>query len=339
MTRGIGSLTRFGIWASIGALILSLSGQAVGPLAFAQVLKARTLTFIPVETGDITVRLTSTAGLVKGQRVRVVDLKSPYEPFVEGVIMKVASPKIRLRCDLTMGSGVMPTGSALVVAGQPGVTGASGPLGPGGPPGERGEVGPQGASGPAGPRGAVGPAGPQGVPGPAGSDGRDGASGRTFEWAYFIDKDPQPILSPNVPQFMRFNHRIGGSSGISVQSTTVDGVPYPFTKIVFAKRGIYNLTFSAQLFHDDTGEVNANIWFRRNDLTAPWSNTVFSLGKREYKVAAWNFFVEIENDGDHVHLLWSSSTTTVRMISLDRPGEPPANPSVILTISEIGDLP
>lgn len=348
MTPGRRTL-RVTIAIAVAGLLLALLEQPTGPRAFANVLSSRTTTSVPVEIGKLTIGVTTASGLSVGQRVRVVHLAKPVEPFVEGVLVKVNKSTVVLSSDLVAGTGALPVQAAFLIAGQPGLPGPAGAEGkPGrdGAIGPVGPVGPTGAQGPAGPRGLQGIQGIQGLSGTNGANGSNGVDGRdgvdgvspSFEWAYYIDRNDQPIAAVDTPQFMRFNYLVNRTSGISISSTTVGVTTYPYTKIVFAKRGIYNLAFSAQLFHNGNADVNANIWFRRNGITAAWSNTIFYLGKNEYKVAAWNFFVEIENPNDYVQMMWSSSTTAVSMKTFGAQGDVPETASLVLTISEVGAL-
>lgn len=324
-------------WFAITALVLALTStdRASSP-ALAHVLDVRTVGYVTLEPGWATIRVTHVDDLSIGQRVRVVDLSDPTTAFVEGVIKRLTGSKVGLERDYVRGSGSLDPGAAFVVAGEPGERGPEGAIGATGEPGPVGPVGPQG---PAGPRGPAGLSGSSGSNGTDGVDGADGKDARSFEWAYYIDKDPQPIVAANVAQFMRLNYRVNGTTGISITDTVVNGVTHPATKLVFAKAGIYNLAFSAQLFHDGNQEVNANIWFRRNNITAPWSNTIFYLGKNEFKVASWNLFVEIENDGGFIHLMWSASTTDVLMRTFPAQNGVPETASLVLTINEVGDWP
>ena len=113
--------------------------------------------------------------------------------------------------------------------GTQGPTGPAGPQGPAGPPGPSGPAGSPGPQGPAGPQGFPGPAGPQGIPGfmgltgaqgPAGAAGPQGPSGQGFNFRAAFD--PAATYAPY--DVVSFN----GSSYVA-KAATNPGDPPPDT--------------------------------------------------------------------------------------------------------------
>lgn len=361
MTRGSG-LKKLVVWAAVLTTALAIPGGSLSySLVYAEISPARTLNFTPAAPGWVTIPVTTLQGLPVGQRVRLVHPRSPGAPFAEGVIVKRASggddrdAKIGIRLDLAVGSGVLPPGSVFVAAGQPGLAGPQGEIGPIGPRGVQGEQGIQGVQGIQGlqglqglpgARGLEGPQGPRGLPGvngTNGTNGADGANGTTpeLEWAYFIDKNEQTLGAVNTPQSMRMNYRVNGSAGISVNAGS------GFTKIEFAKPGLYNVAFSAQLYQTANKSANVQIWFKRNGVVADWSNTIVYLDKGEHYVAAWNFFVEIPGaNGGDIELVWQANESTVKLATTWNPAGPevsglvpPYVPSLIVTVNQLPTSP
>lgn len=306
---------------------------------------AKTTTFTTVKLGWLTISVTTVSPFSVGMRLRLLNPTSPLEPFVEGVVVKVAKKSIGLKGDLIAGAGVLKPGSYFVVAGQPGLTGASGSKGD---TGATGATGAQGVPGTSGPQGATGPSGPAGATGATGSPGTTGATGATgapgspgatgpkgadglsyanLQWAYYVDTTEQ--VATLTPQAMKMNTRVGGTSGISVTSGS---------QINFAKKGIYNVAFSAQLLGPNSGNATVDIWFHRQGIVADLSNTRVYLDKREPYVAAWNFFIEILNDGDNAELMWQSSSAAVSFHAMPASGAVPAVPSLIVTINQVSEI-
>ena len=123
------------------------------------------------------------------------------------------------------------------------------------------------------------------------------------------------------------------SNGITVANSS---------QVTFSKPGIYNLQFSAQL-HNTGGGGNGtvvNIWFQKNGVDIPASNTRVTVNTNSpYVVAAWNIFVQIDAPGDYVELIWV--TTNVNIVLEYEPATlisgvlHPAIPSVIFTCSQV----
>lgn len=111
------------------------------------------------------------------------------------------------------------------------------------------------------------------------------------------------------------------------------------SEIVFEKAGKYNIAFSTQ-FHQTNGSSVVNIWLNKNGTPMPWTNTKLSLTANDpYRVAAWNFFVNIAQY-DAIELMWSSDSnhTIIEAQGPTGSGETlhPGIPSVIVTVNQVG---
>jgi hypothetical protein len=116
------------------------------------------------------------------------------------------------------------------------------------------------------------------------------------------------------------------SSGVSIVSGS---------KIKIANEGKYNIQFSAQLHDTSGGSSKIDIWFRKNGVDIPNSNTKMVVDSNQNQVAAWNFFVDAVAN-DEYEIMWS--TTDLDLIIDYSPATvvTPATPSVILTVNRIG---
>ena len=113
---------------------------------------------------------------------------------------------------------------------------------------------------------------------------------------------------------------------INNEVTVVDN-----NKLTFANAGVYNVQFSAQFDKTDSGVDHAEIWFAKNGVTIPDSNTRIELDKNNAKVvASWNYFFDIDA-GDYVQIRWSSEDASVRLYYEAAQDIEPAIPSVIVT--------
>jgi hypothetical protein len=146
----------------------------------------------------------------------------------------------------------------------------------------------------------------------------------------FYDTTTQTALGNNTPTPMNFN-TTDVSNGVSIEDDT---------KIVVENNGYYNIQFSAQLDRvAGNGVVGIEIWFRKNGIDIPNSNTRVTMTgntNQSHLVASWNFISHI-NSNENIEIIWNTPTTNIKMIAesenLIIPY--PAIPSVILTVNKI----
>ena len=143
----------------------------------------------------------------------------------------------------------------------------------------------------------------------------------------FIDTTDQTNPVANVARPIRFNTAVF-SQGVTV----VDG-----TKITVAAAGVYNLQFSAEVFKTDTGVDTVDIWFARNGVYEPMSNTRITLSDRNSaNVAAWDIMLQL-GAGEYAEIYWSSPDTGIlfpTVTALTNPDRP-SIPSLILTVQQV----
>ena len=99
---------------------------------------------------------------------------------------------------------------------------------------------------------------------------------------------------------------------------------------------IYNLQFSAQ-FHNTGGGGSGNtvnIWFRKNGVDIPHSNTKVTVqSNNPYVAAAWNFNSKLKK-GDYLQICWATDNANIK-IEYEAAGTHPAIPSLIVTMNQI----
>jgi hypothetical protein len=113
-------------------------------------------------------------------------------------------------------------------------------------------------------------------------------------------------------------------------------------KVKVANAGVYNIEFSAQLFHNaGTKTEELSIWLAKGSgsgspVNVDWSNTELLFAKGERSVASWNFVVSMQAD-DYAVLYWASANTDFSMPAIPAQTSPaiPAVPSLILTITQV----
>jgi len=109
-------------------------------------------------------------------------------------------------------------------------------------------------------------------------------------------------------------------------------------KLTFRKEGVYNVQFSAQFDKTDSGVDHVDVWFRKNGVNVPDSNTRVELDKNNAKmVASWNLLFDL-SENDYVQICWSSEDPDMRLYYEAADGIQPAIPSVIVTAFVINSV-
>lgn len=128
----------------------------------------------------------------------------------------------------------------------------------------------------------------------------------------------------------------------TVASTTINGETD--SKITVSQPGLYNIQFSAQFTNTDTQIHDVDIWFKKNDVTIPKSNSQFSVpgkhgGINGHLIAALNYFVDLTAE-EYVEIVWHTSNSAVFIEAIPEQTAPlrPATPSVIVTVSFVSTL-
>lgn len=143
----------------------------------------------------------------------------------------------------------------------------------------------------------------------------------------FYDTTTQTNLGATATNVMTFN-----TTDISKGVTIENG-----SHIRIHRKGIYNIQFSAQLDKTDSGKDSVEIWLKKNGQNVSNSSTVVEIDGNDAKqVAAWNFFVDA-NDDDYYEIAWHSSDVDMRILTRASQSNPvrPEVPSVILTVNKV----
>ena len=146
-----------------------------------------------------------------------------------------------------------------------------------------------------------------------------------FTYGSFFDTTNQTANTANTAYEISFN-TTAGSNGHYIRNNT---------EIVSNNAGVFNYAFSAQITSTSAALHNIYIWIRKNNVDIPNTSTILSLAEnKQYSVAAWNFFVDMDA-GDHLHLMWAVDDTRISIAAPAATSFCPAVPSVILTVNQI----
>jgi hypothetical protein len=97
--------------------------------------------------------------------------------------------------------------------------------------------------------------------------------------------------------------------------------------------GVYNIQFSAQVVQG-SGVGITNIWFRKNNVDIPNSDTSITVGSNSRLVAAWNIF-STASAGDNFEIIWKSDSANTTFAFISGSGTSPNIPSIIATVNRI----
>jgi hypothetical protein len=101
--------------------------------------------------------------------------------------------------------------------------------------------------------------------------------------------------------------------------------------------GVYDLQFSAQLEKTGANKENVEIWFRKNGVDIPWSNTTVVVeGSSDKQVASWNIFMSMDTN-EYAQIMWYTSDPAVKVIAVSGLTNPvrPNIPSIIVTVDSV----
>lgn len=147
----------------------------------------------------------------------------------------------------------------------------------------------------------------------------------------FQDNNDQSIVSTTTAYPMLLG-TVDYALGVNITSGSRITVDYS---------GLYNIQFSSQFTNTDSQIQEISIWFRKNGVDVPASNSDFSISERHggidgTLIAALNFFLPLAKD-DYVEIMWRASDIAVSMQHLPVQTSPtrPETPSVIATIQHV----
>ena len=112
------------------------------------------------------------------------------------------------------------------------------------------------------------------------------------------------------------------------------------TRFVVQNSGVYNIQFSTQLQQLNNIDSSISIWFRKNGVDIPRSNTELAIDKGQggtsKLVAAWNI-LESFTSNQYVEIMWSSPDTGMELLwEVAKTGPTrPVTPSVIVTVTQV----
>lgn len=151
----------------------------------------------------------------------------------------------------------------------------------------------------------------------------------TGYWGAFWSNIDQTNAGATSVNFMTVNNSDPNNNDVEIGATS--------SQIKVLNDGVYNIQFSAQIDKTDGGKDQIEIWFLKNGVNIPDSNSIYTLeGNPDKLIAVLNFMLEL-NANDYIQIAWNSADINMFLhhdvagVSPTRP----ATPSVIITVQQV----
>lgn len=159
------------------------------------------------------------------------------------------------------------------------------------------------------------------------------------EWAWPVGGAINQINYPYGTFYTTGDQAIGVNTPTLINTSWVEGdankTYLDGDKIYVEETGDYFVQFSSMLTKTNANSGTANIWFRKNGVDIPDSNTKITLAGNNSEITMTVALILDLDAGDYIQFVASASNTNT-FISSDAAGVGPATPGIIATINLIG---
>ena len=150
-------------------------------------------------------------------------------------------------------------------------------------------------------------------------------------WGAFWSTSDQTNAGATSVNYMTVNNSDPSNNQVQIGATS--------SQIKVLNAGVYNIQFSAQFDKTDAGKDEVSVWFLKNGVNIPDSNSIFSLeGNNDKLIAALNLMVSLDIN-DYIQIAWASADLNLSL-HFDTAGSSPTRPqtpSVIITLQQIAN--
>jgi hypothetical protein len=151
----------------------------------------------------------------------------------------------------------------------------------------------------------------------------------TGYWGAFWSDVDQTNAGATSVNLMTVNNSDPNNNDVVIGATS--------SQIKVLNDGVYNIQFSAQVDKTDGGKDTIDIWFLKNGVNIPDSNSIYTMeGNPDKIIAALNFMLEL-NANDYIEIAWHSADLNM-FLHHDAAGASPTRPetpSVIITVQQV----
>ena len=142
--------------------------------------------------------------------------------------------------------------------------------------------------------------------------------GSPIHGSWYDDANQTTTANTTTPMYVYH----GSGTGISIVDNSKLKVDYA---------GTYNIQFSAQLDKSTGSGAHIFIWFRKNGVDIPWSNSEVAIqGSLAEAIPSWNFIVDLVAN-DYIQIMYQVTNSSVYLKAVTA-GTMPGIPSVIVTM-------
>ena len=150
-------------------------------------------------------------------------------------------------------------------------------------------------------------------------------TGELGYYGMFYDTTTQPNSNTSAARAMKCN-TTSEAKGVSVDTNGVFTVDHS---------GVYNIQFSTQITKTDPGDDIIHIWFRKNGVDIPDSDTVYTVVGNNGKLVASLNYVETLAANSNIQIMWYSTDSSIILSAQTATGIIPGIPSVIVTFTPV----
>jgi hypothetical protein len=132
------------------------------------------------------------------------------------------------------------------------------------------------------------------------------------------------------------------SDSLNVTNAAITGTLQ--SRIMVDYTGLYNIQFSVQVVNTSVQIHDVEIWFRKNGVDIPKSNSKWSVpnshgGVDGHLIAALNYFIDLDTN-DYLEIMWYTNDSSISLQTLPPSTGPtrPLIPSVIMTASFVSAI-
>lgn len=154
----------------------------------------------------------------------------------------------------------------------------------------------------------------------------------TGYWGAFWSTVDQTNAGATVANLITVNNSDPSNNQVQIGATS--------SQIKVLNAGTYNIQFSIQFDKSDGGKDNVEVWFLKNGLNVPDSNSLFSLeGNNDKVIGSLNLMLTMAAN-DYIELAWHSADIDL-FLHHDASGTSPnrpVTPSVIITVQQVTNV-
>lgn len=153
--------------------------------------------------------------------------------------------------------------------------------------------------------------------------------GSAYDYAYIISTTDQAQTTANTAKGVEWDTRMVG------QGITIDGT-YP-SRINFARDGVYQINFTAELYSTSSSTKRFYFWARVNGTDYANTTMTSSIHNNGQHRVASRSAVFTMSAGDYLEAMWAVDDITGTLDAIAATAFSPAAPSATLTITEVSN--